>query len=605
MFSFLSAANIIPSSKHNGTRGSNTNTNTNTNNTNTNTNTYNKISARVDIIASSSSSFSSSAGQRRRRRRIRSNDESSGNRSNSKLLTILSKNDTATNNTNNKNRRKKRIAPLMEPLRSFMSGIWDKSFDEDEEEEDDEREKDAAASAAAGEELVQQIEDSRQRVKVRKRFGYFGALILQMALGAFYCWSLFLVPLELSLNVGRAQLSAIFSLATLFFTISLSIFVPNLISRIRPETMCILATILATSGVFMASFCNTTMSIIPLYIGFAGLFGIACGLGYGLSQQMSSFAPFGQGLGTGLVTSARAFGAFVYAPMIEKRLDFAGPDLALRHLSYAIAILGIVASLFFHKASIDIPLGLRRRKNLDTVDLETLRRLTDLRPHSIKMWFVNALGCFAGICVISQSAVLLLSRGDASVSANVAAGVMYVSLATTVGRILGGLLCDRFKAKSVLIIAPLITAAAMFWASTTGTVVMPLEAIKFALVASGLSYGILQTAVPCEVRRVAGDGDFARAYGSIFTGFCFAGFFAPYVSGILFDAYGTYRIAFQISGVASLLSSIAACTLKGEAAVEREKRTMEKRAVEAAARNDTRFFDCTRTKENEWGAIEV
>ena len=77
------------------------------------------------------------------------------------------------------------------------------------------------------------------------------------------------------------------------------------------------------------------------------------------------------------------------------------------------------------------------------------------------------------------------------------------------------------------------------------------------------------------------------------------------MSGILFDAYGTYRIAFQISGVASLLSSIAACTLKGEAAVEREKRTMEKRAVEAAARNDTRFFDCTRTKENEWGAIEV
>ena len=61
-------------------------------------------------------------------------------------------------------------------------------------------------------------------------------------------------------------------------------------------------------GVFVASFCSTQMSIIPLYIGFAGLFGIACGLGYGLSQQMSSFAPFGQGLGTGLVTSARAFG---------------------------------------------------------------------------------------------------------------------------------------------------------------------------------------------------------------------------------------------------------------------------------------------------------
>ena len=483
---------------------------------------------------------------------------------------------------------------LPEPLR-FMSGIWDRSFDEESEEEEEEENGD---------------EKKREEERKRKRFGYFGALILQISLGAFYCWSLFLVPLEFSLNVGRAQLSAIFSLATLFFTLSLSFIVPSLISRIRPRTMCILATILATSGVFMASFCSTAMSIFPLYIGFAGLFGIACGLGYGLSQQMSSFAPFGQGLGTGLVTSARAFGAFVYAPLIEKKLDFYGPDVALRNLSYAIAVLGTVASLCFHKASIDIPLGLRRRNKLAVTDLETLRRLTDLRPHTIKMWFVNTLGCFAGISVISQAAVLLLSRGDATVSANVAAGVMYVSLATTAGRIIGGSLCDRFKAKSVLIFAPLITAAAMFWASSTssaiiGSVIMPLSAIRFALLATGLSYGILQTAVPCEVRRVAGDGDFARAYGRIFTGFCVAGFFGPYVSGILFDAFGTYRVAFQVSGLASLLSSVAATTLKGEAAVLREKRAMELRAVEAAARNDTRYVDCTRTKENEWGSIET
>ena len=311
-----------------------------------------------------------------------------------------------------------------------------------------------------------------------------------------------------------------------------------------------------------------------------------------------------------MMFSARAFGAFVYAPLIEKKLDFYGPDVALRNLSYAIAVLGTVASLCFHKASIDIPLGLRRRNKLAVTDLETLRRLTDLRPHTIKMWFVNTLGCFAGISVISQAAVLLLSRGDATVSANVAAGVMYVSLATTAGRIIGGSLCDRFKAKSVLIFAPLITAAAMFWASSTssaiiGSVIMPLSAIRFALLATGLSYGILQTAVPCEVRRVAGDGDFARAYGRIFTGFCVAGFFGPYVSGILFDAFGTYRVAFQVSGLASLLSSVAATTLKGEAAVLREKRAMELRAVEAAARNDTRYVDCTRTKENEWGSIET
>ena len=126
---------------------------------------------------------------------------------------------------------------------------------------------------------------------------------------------------------------------------------------------------------------------------------------------------------------------------------------------------------------------------------------------------------------------------------------------------------DEFKAKSVLICAPLIAAAAMFWASSTGSAIgsidMPLSAIRFALLATGLSYGISQTAVPCEVGALL-NGDFARAYGRIFTGFCVAGFFGPYVSGILFDAFGTYRVAFQLSGLASLLSSVAATTLKAK-----------------------------------------
>ena len=107
---------------------------------------------------------------------------------------------------------------------------------------------------------------------------------------------------------------------------------------------------------------------------------MACGLRYGLSQQMSSFAPFGQGLGTGLVTSARALGVRIRA-VDREEIGFLWSRRCVENLSYAIAVFGTVASLCFHKASIDIPLGLRRRNKLAVTDLETLRRLTDLRPH--------------------------------------------------------------------------------------------------------------------------------------------------------------------------------------------------------------------------------
>ena len=245
-------------------------------------------------------------------------------------------------------------------------------------------------------------------------------------------------------------------------------------------------------------------------------------------------------------------------PLIEKKLDFYGPDVALRNLSYAIAVFGTVASLCFHKASIDIPLGLRRRNKLAVTDLETLRRLTDLRPAHDQDVVCERVGMFRRyLGHFSSCRVVVIKRG--CVRFRECCRWRHVHLlgdnhGKNNRRDGSG---DRFKAKSVLICAPLIAAAAMFWASSTGSAIgsidMPLSAIRFALLATGLSYGISQTAVPCEVRRAAGDGDFARAYGRIFTGFCVAGFFGPYVSGILFDAFGTYRVAFQLSGLASLL----------------------------------------------------
>jgi hypothetical protein len=71
------------------------------------------------------------------------------------------------------------------------------------------------------------------------------------------------------------------------------------------------------------------VSVIPLFVGYALLFGGASGVGYGLSVQISAMAPFGEGLSTGIITSARAAGAFVFAPVIRDLLDAGGVGHAM------------------------------------------------------------------------------------------------------------------------------------------------------------------------------------------------------------------------------------------------------------------------------------
>ena len=187
---------------------------------------------------------------------------------------------------------------LPEPLR-FMSDFGTRSFDEESEEEEEEEN---------GDEKKQ-----RRGEKEETGSGTLARLILQISLGAVLLLVVVFGAFRVIVECREgAVVGDIFVGDVVFYAVSV---VHSALVDIEDsaENDVYFSDYIGGSGVFMASFCSTAMSIFPLYIGFAGLFGIACGLGYGLSQQMSSFAPFGQGLGTGLVTSARAFGAFMYA----------------------------------------------------------------------------------------------------------------------------------------------------------------------------------------------------------------------------------------------------------------------------------------------------
>lgn len=274
-----------------------------------------------------------------------------------------------------------------------------------------------------------------------------------------------------------------------------------------------------------------------------------------MSVQVAPYAPLSAGLATGLVTSARAAGAFVFAPLVKVAVFSSGPQYALSMLGNYMAAATIPIFALFNAAKLTMPLAKKRDKT--SVTLAEMERDIKLRPLIRVLWLCMATGLFSGLMVMSHGATVLSSRG---LSAQVLiGGVSIVSAMTSAGRIFGGWICDRVAPKRVLVITPLLSVAPLIWASVDKSSIL---AGELALASAALVYGMFASTIPVEVRRVAGADDFARTYGRIFTAWGLSGLAAPYVAGLFYDAYGDYSFALNCAAVLSCVSACVAALLE-------------------------------------------
>ena len=410
----------------------------------------------------------------------------------------------------------------------------------------------------------------------KEPFAFFGAISLNVLLGSVYCWSCFLVPLEQALGVGRGVLSWVFSVTTVAFTVAVAKLGPALYSRLKPKTIAAAAAATAGIGMLVAAQAVTVVSVTPLFVGYGAMFGAAAGVGYGLSVQISTAAPFGEGLSVGLVTSARAAGAFIFVPVVRYLLDVA--DVGGAMAAMGALMLAAAAPLYstLSAGGLDAPLASPRRDASVALSDEERNRDAQLKPAMVTLWATLGLGVSAGLMVISHAATLLYSHG-ASIGV-ATAGVSVVSMCTSLGRVAGGYACDREKGgpAKVLRLAPLVAAPALLWASLAAQSV---PAAQCALAFASLTYGALGTAVPTEVRRRVGAGNFARAYGEVYTAWGVAGLAAPAAAGVLYDAAGNYVAALAAATGLCLLSALAAAMLRpGRSHEEWEEKIREANA---------------------------
>src|ERR1700692_1528558 len=150
---------------------------------------------------------------------------------------------------------------------------------------------------------------SAEHVSISRWWRLLGAVLMTLALGTLYAWSVFVAPLEHEFGWKRAQTSTVFTFAVVMFAASL-LLAGRLQDRFGPFWISLTGSILITLSFFLFSY---TSSLYFLYFFYGVLGGIGNGFGYGtVVPVMAKWFPDRMGLAIGLALAGYGGGSAIF-----------------------------------------------------------------------------------------------------------------------------------------------------------------------------------------------------------------------------------------------------------------------------------------------------
>ncbi len=273
--------------------------------------------------------------------------------------------------------------------------------------------------------------------KVMNRwFVVIGALLIQVALGAVYIWSVFKAPLIEKFGWEPAATSLTYSITILMFAIGTIIF-GKIQDKIGPKKVASIGGILLAIGLILSSF---TTSVTWLYISFGVIGGLGIGAGYvcPLATCVKWF-PDKKGLITGLAVAGFGAGALVFTPIAKSFITSVGILTTFTYLGIIFGICVIVGAQFlknpppgYKPAGWNPPEPVSGGTKAVGADYSTSQMMKT--PQFYLIWVSYLFGAAAGLMIIGQALPIATAQGlNAALAVS---AVMIVSVFNSLGRIL-------------------------------------------------------------------------------------------------------------------------------------------------------------------------
>src|SRR3954469_6887318 len=365
-----------------------------------------------------------------------------------------------------------------------------------------------------------------------------GGGLLNVALGTYYAWSVFVPALEREFGWTRPQTSLV---ATIDMVMLASMFmVAGLLQdRIGPRTVATIGGLLFSAGLFLASF---TQSLGMLYATWGVMVGAGLGFGYLAPITVGSkWFPDQRGLVNGLAIGIFAAGSGIFGPIAGISVERYGWRTTFQLMAGLFFVFTMVGAYLLKNPpesyTVPAPAAASTRKPRTYVDMPTSQVLRI--PMFYVLWFAYALGTTAGTMVISQLVPFARSSGLGSREAGFA--ITIGAVGSAFGRFFSGWLSDHLGRLSTLrtIIVLSMIATPLLYIERNSIVLF--YVLLFLVY---YCYGTQLSVYTALAGDFYGPKYLATNYGMLLLAWGFAGVLGPVIGSRVYAATGSYQYAF-------------------------------------------------------------
>src|SRR5689334_21633668 len=378
-----------------------------------------------------------------------------------------------------------------------------------------------------------------------------GALSMNIALGTLYAWSVFVAPLETQFGWKRADTSLVFTAAVIVFALTFVV-AGRIQDRFGPFYCSLAGGVFVSLGFFLSAY-TTTLTYLIVCFGVIG--GLGNGFGYATPiPVMAKWFPDKRGLAVGLAVGGYGAGSALFGPLAQLKLipDY-GLPATFRILGSIFMLMTVIGALLQKNP----PAGYKPAGWKPAAASKSAATIYEFSPAEVLrtpafylMWVAYALGCSAGLMVISQLVPFARSVGIAAAALSTMTLVVG-AFGNASGRILSGWMSDKLGRINVLRTMIGISIVAMPALYAAGSNVGGLYLAVFVVY---WCYGTQLSVNGAAASDFWGTKNAGINYGLLFTAWGVAGIIGPRIGGQLFDRFKNYQTAFY---TAAALSAIA------------------------------------------------
>jgi MFS family permease len=408
-----------------------------------------------------------------------------------------------------------------------------------------------------------------------------GAILIQLALGALYAWSVFtklLTDPEGLYRFTATQTAWIFSAGLATFALVM-VLAGRWQARTGPRLMSVLGGLLLGLGFVLGGLFGSNFWTQFLFIG------VVAGAGIGLAYVVPiavgvKWFPDRKGMITGLAVAGFGFGATIWVKLagswfggLLNTLEVFGlPSVQSVFLVYGLVFAALV--LLGSLVMVDPPEGyspagwdpaaaaaVAKRNGNGFTPGQMLRT-----PQFYAIWLVFAASAIAGLMVIYCVQLFgidaLEYRGVSNAIVVTGTAMAWYAIFNGLGRIVWGMISDRVGRKNAIIAMSMLQGLIML--------AMYHGFINFGLAAGlvigasfiGFNYGGIFALFPAITADYFGDKQVGRNYGWVFTAYGVAGLLGPLLAGVFKDSASVggspvvWMTPFLVAAIACLVGGL-------------------------------------------------